>query len=338
MPTKTKKNSVSSKTQYGPIALTGSGYKGQVLLKWLESNPDFPKVIYLNYKKPTAKLKKTKFYRLDLTETLADSKLAEILKKEKIDTFIHTAVPITPPRNMARAHELISVGSMYLCNAAAGAKVRKLILASTSDVYGAFPNNPNYLTEKHPTRAGRQSRFMTDKIDAENCFLKFKKKHPKNIVTILRHATILGPNIKSYKTLYLSRPIVPTILGFDPLVQFIHERDLMQAFCQVIESDHPGIYNIASSGVIPLSKAIRLLGKIRLPLSLIGLKSFVQLLWYLNLSPAPANMLNYLKYLSVVSIDKAKKEFGFAPNYDCKQALLDFVEAQRLREVRLQEA
>src|SRR5262245_38770770 len=109
----------------GVIALTGSGYKGNTLLHWLENDTQFERVILFDYKKPTKILKKTKFYRLDLTENMADVQLAEVLKKEKVETLIHTAFPITPPRNVARAHELISVGSMYLCTAAAEAKVRK---------------------------------------------------------------------------------------------------------------------------------------------------------------------------------------------------------------------
>jgi len=321
----------------GPIALTGSGYKGKALLKWLEEEPLFQKVIYLNNKPPDIKLKKVKFYRIDLTETLADVKLAGILKREKVDTLIHTAIPVTPPHNVARAHELISVGSMYLCNAAAEAKVRKMVLSSTADVYGAFPNNPNYLSENHPPRAGELSKFLADKIDAENRFIKYGKKNPDSVVTVLRLATILGPTIKSFKTKYLSRWFVPTVLGYDPLVQFIHEKDFLRAFQLSVLKDHPGVFNFASEGVIPLSKAIQLMGKVNIPLSLIGLKSFVQLLWYLDISPAPSNRLNYLKYLCVVDIEKAQRDLGYYPRYNCKEALLDFVGAERLRDVRLQE-
>ncbi len=321
-------------THFPPIALTGSGYKGMTLLKWLEEDPRFSKVIFLNYKKPQLKLKKTKFYKIDLTETLADLQLSKIFKKEKIHTVVHTAMPITPPRNVSRAHELLSVGSMYVTNAAASAKVKKLILTSTTDVYGAFPNNPNYLTEEHPARAAQRSRFLADKIDAEKYFLRFGK-NPGCTATIIRSATILGPTINSYKTRYFSLPFVHTILGYDPLVQFTHEEDLMQSYRLVIENNHPGIFNIASSGVLPLSKAIQMMGKINVPLLLLGLKTLVQTLWYLNISPAPSSHIDYLKYLCVAAIDKAQKQMGFQPKYSCIDALMDFVGAERLRHVNL---
>ncbi len=332
-----KKVKSNQKKYYPTIALTGSGFKGSFLLNWLENDPHFPKVLFLDHKKPKVPLRKTKFFRLDLTETLADVKLYEILKDEAVDTLIHTALPITPPRNVAWAHELLSVGSMYISNAAAEANVRKLILASTADVYGAFPDNPAYLTESHPARAGLKSRFLADKVDAEKQFLRYSQKHPKSIVTILRPATILGPTILSYKTKYLSRLIVPTVLGFDPLIQFIHEDDLLQAFQLVVKNDCPGIFNLASQGVIPLIKAIKLMGKMPLPLSLTALKALVQLLWFMDISPAPATHLEFLKYMCVVATEKAEKELGFKPRYSCKDAVLDFAGAQRLREVRLQE-
>jgi UDP-glucose 4-epimerase len=332
---KKKKNKNKNHSGFPPVALTGGGFKGVSLLKWLEHDSRFPHVIYLNNKRPDIVLKKTKFYRIDLTETLADAQIADILKKEHIDTLVHTAIPVTPPHNVARAHELISVGSMYICNAAAEAKVRKLVLSSTADVYGAFPNNPNYLTEDQPPRAGANSHFLADKIDAENAFIKFAKRQPDRVVTILRTSTLLGPTIKSFKTDYLSRPIVPTILGYDPMMQFVHEEDLLGAFKIATIEDHPGIFNIASKGVLPLSKVIRLMGKINFPMLLLGLKSLVQILWYLDISPAPANRIDYLKYLCCVSTDKAEKEMGFKPKYSCKEAILDFVGAERLRGVNL---
>jgi UDP-glucose 4-epimerase len=327
----------SPKTTYPPVAITGSGFKGMALLRWLENSPEFSKVVFLDYRKPTEVLKKTKFYRIDLTETLADVQLYEILAQEGIETLVHTAMPITPPRNMAWAHELLSVGSMYVCNAAAEAGVRKLILASTADVYGAFPDNPAYVTEAQTPRGGRTSKFLADKIDAERQFLKYAGKYPDSVVTILRPATILGPTIQSYKTRYLQRALVPTVLGYDPLVQFIHEADLFQAFQLAIRKDCPGIFNLASKGVIPLSRAIKLMGKLPLPLSLLGLKSLIQTLWFLDISPAPATHLDFLKYSCLLACEKAEQTMGFAPRYNCKETLLEFVGAQRLRNIRLQE-
>ncbi len=320
------------------IAVTGGGFKAKQILQMLDQDHHFNKVISLDFKPSKVQLERTKFYKLDLTENLADIHLAEILKKENIDTLIHTAFPITPPRNLSLAHEIISVGSMYICNAAAAANIKKLMVTTTTDIYGAFADNPNYLTEEHPIRAFRLSSFLKDKCDAEKEFLRFSKKHPETIVTILRPCTIMGPHVDSFKTKYFNLPIIPTILGYDPLMQFIHEDDFIESVRLSLNKNCSGIYNIVGQGVLPLSKIIALSGKFTIPCSFIVLKALVQPLWYLDLLPAPASYINYLKYLCVAAGDKAEQELGFKAKYTTKDAFLSFVGAERLRSVHLVEA
>ena len=318
------------------IALFGSSsFKGRHILQRLENDTRFKHIVVLDRKKPPIETHKTKFYKLDLTETMADVRIAEIFKKEKVHTVIHAGIPITPPRNQGLSHEIISVGSMYICNACVGAGVKKLILSSTTDVYGAFPDNPNFLIEEAHTRGGIRNRFLADKIDAERSALKMAKKHPQITVTILRPCHILGPTIQSYKTEYLSRPIILTILGYDPLMQFVHEDDVIDSYMRVVEKDLHGVFNIVGQGVLPLSRVIRILGKIHLPLPQIIVKNLVQLLWYGDMSPAPASYLNFLKYLCVADGHKAREEMKFVPKYSTRETLLSFVGAERLRGVDL---
>lgn len=333
-----KKSKLTSDSK--TIVITGtSGFIGSRLLKTLEEDKNYHSIIAVDFRKPPFETKKTKFYKLDLTETLADVTLAEILKKENCDTLIHCAFPITPPKNPSFTHELISIGTLYVFNACAEAKVRKVILASTTDVYGAFPSNPNFLEEDiHQPKGDRQSAFLADKIDAEKQALKYAKKYPDRIVTILRFCTLLGPTIESYKTRFLKRPFVTTMMGFDPLVQFLHEEDVTTAFKLAINKDCRGIFNIVGDGVLPLSRVIQIAGKINMRLPQIGFKTMVQLLWYVDMAPAPASHVNFLRYLCIADGSKAKKILGFVPRFSTKEALLSFIGAERLREVNLIEA
>jgi UDP-glucose 4-epimerase len=329
-----KKNSTGT-----AIAVTGTaGFIGSSLLRELESDPKYKNVIAIDYRKPPFETKKTKFYRLDLTETLADSKLLEIFEKENVDVVVHTAFPVSPPHDTDWAHELVSVGTMYVLDACASKRVRKLIMASTTEVYGAHPTNPNFLTEEHPLRGGFKSRFLSDKIEAENQIQKFARKHPEMVVTILRPCTILGPHVRNYKTTFLQRPVVFTVMGFDPLFQFVHEEDVTRSFKIVIEKDLSGVFNIVGDGVLPLSKVMKLAGKIGFPMPGPILYPMVQLMWYTNIFPAPSSRLDFLKYLSVADGEKAKKTMGFIPRYSTKECLLSFIGAQRLREAHLLEA
>lgn len=332
MTTKKAKNSKS-------IVIIGiHGFKGHNLLKRLESDAKYKRVVAIDIKRPDFTLKRARFYKLDLTSPLADHSLAEIFKKENCDTLIHTAFPITPPHNEEYAHEVIAIGTYYIMNACQEAGVRKVVMATTADVYGASPLNPNYLTEDMPPMGHLQSRFLGDKIDAEKQALKYQQRHPDRVVTILRPSTILGPSINSYKTRYLQRPVITSVLGFDPLLQFVHEEDVINALLKLIDEDHPGIYNLAGDGVLPLSRVAAICGKPNIRLPLMMFKSMVQVMWFLDLAPAPASHIDFLRYLCVVDNTKIKKTVGFTPRYRSKEALLSFVGADRLRQVNLIES
>lgn len=331
------KQSKSAQTDSINIAVTGNGYKANTLLTLLNDDPRYQKIISIDPYPPRGKLDRVKHFTFEFISNTADQDLARILEEENIDTLVHTALPITPPTKESFAHELISVGTMYVCNAASSVKLKKLILTSSTDLYGPFANNPNYLTEKHPIRAGRKSRFLKDKCDAEKQIIQFSKKNPDTTVTILRPCTIVGPTIKSFKTDYYNLPVIPTILGYDPLMQYIHEEDFKRGLLLTLEKNCPGIYNLVGQGVLPLSKVIQMTGRLSIPMSLIGLKFIVQSLWYFHLLPAPASYIDYLKYLCVASGDKAEKKLGFLAKYTSKEAFQSFVSAERLRRVHLVE-
>lgn len=324
------------------LAVTGTAsFLGSTLLKNLEGHRGTGKLLALDLKPPPFRLKTAQWQKMDLTETRIDQKLNDLFRKNRVTALVHAALLNKPIRNLERAHELQSVGTMHLLTAAAAAGVRKLILASSVDVYGAFPDNPNFLTEAHLPRAGRLSPFLQDKVEVEEQFLQFQREHPDSVVTILRPATILGPTVNNFKTSFLQNPVIPTVLGFDPLIQFVHEKDVLRALLKVIDQDHPGIFNIVAKGVLPLSRAIRLSGKVACPLPSFLLYPSAELLWNLNIGAVPGSHLNFLQYLCVADGKKAWRELKFQPIYTSEEALMSFKgreltkeeSARRLREM-----
>ncbi|MBI4124522.1 MAG: NAD-dependent epimerase/dehydratase family protein [Deltaproteobacteria bacterium] len=297
---------------------------GSALLKNLEESPRAGHLLALDVQPPPFRLNKAGWKKIDLTETGVDQKLNDLFRKHRVEILVHAALLNKPIRNLEQSHELQSVGTMHLLTAAAAAKVGKLILASTTDVYGAFPDNPNFLTEAHPPRAGQLSSFLRDKVEVEEQFLKFQKEHAEAAVTLLRPATILGPTVNNFKTHFLQNPVIPSVMGFDPLIQFVHEQDVLRAFLKVIHENHPGLFNIVARGVLPLSRAIRLAGSAPLPLPSFILYPSAELLWNLNIGAVPGSHLNFLKYLCVADGKKAWKELDFKPVYTSEEALLSF--------------
>ena len=202
-------------------------------------------------------------------------------------------------------------------------------------VYGAHPSNPNFLTEGHPKRGCPGVQFINDKLEAENEALAFARKHPETLVTVLRTCTILGPTVNNVVTQVLSRRFVPVAMGFDPLFQFVHEVDVVDAFKLCLDHDFPGDFNIVGNGVMPLSVVLSLAGRIPVPVPFPVARRAFAALWSAQFTDIPPGFLDYFRYLWIADGRKAAEEMKFIPKYSTKEALLNFVGTQRLRHVHL---
>jgi UDP-glucose 4-epimerase len=141
--------------------------------------------------------------------------------------------------------------------------------------------------------------------------------------------------VRTTFTHYLARRVVPTMMGFDPLVQFVHEVDAIAALHLALLRDAPGVFNIVGEGVLPLSTVIKLAGRVAFPVPHPLAESVTAVGWAAQLADAPPSFLKYLRFLCVADGKKARDELGFAAAYTSREALLDFVSAQRLRDVKL---
>jgi UDP-glucose 4-epimerase len=319
------------------VAITGAeSFLGSNLVSLLEEDDRTRRIVTLDVGGgPPARGPKTRVYPIDLTDPKADARLAEVLAAERVDTLVHLAFLSSPSHATAWAHELESVGTMHAMVAARHAQVQKIVLWSQTILYGAHPTNPNFLTEKHPLRAVRREPFFADKIEAEAEVTRFGERVSGSVVTILRTAPLLGPTVHNYLTSYLSRRLVPTMMGFDPLLQFVHEIDAIAAFKLAIDRDFPGIFNIVADGVLPLSTVIKLSGRIAAPIPHPIAETIAAMGWMAQLIDAPPSFLKYLRFLCVADGKKAWDSMGFRPAYTSREALLDFTNAQRLRDVHL---
>jgi UDP-glucose 4-epimerase len=305
------------------------------LIGMLEESDRVRTIVSLDVTAPRTAGKKTRVYELDLVDKDAEERVAEILAAESIDTVVHLAFLPSPTHASAYAHEFESVGTMHLINACRRTRINKFVMWSQTLLYGAHPTNPNFLSEKHALRARRGEPYFSDKMEAENEALRFGKPGQGRIVTILRTAPILGPTVDNFLTRYLGRRFVPTVLGFDPLWQFLHEADAVNAFRIAVERDVPGIFNIAGDGVLPLSTVIRLVGRTPLPLPRSLANPLGGTLWLAQVAEAPPAFFDYLQYICVADGELAKRALGFRPLYTSREALIDYAGAQHLRDVKL---
>jgi UDP-glucose 4-epimerase len=330
-----KKKALVARPSFDPeqrvVAVTGAySFIGAELIKRLERDRRYYKVVAVDIRKPTFPMSKTQFHKIDLTLPTADADLAAVWKREGVDTVVHAAFLSTPTHANAWAHELESIGTMHVLNAAAECQVRKLVVWSQTVVYGAHPLNPNFLSEEHELRGGvSRSRFVKDKVEVEKQVRRFRGENPDSIVTTLRTATTLGPTIRNFATRFFSRPVAPMLMGYDPLMQFVHERDVIDAFCRAVDNDFPGEFNIVGDGVLPYSTILALMGKVPLPMPHFVAYPLSRALWATQIFDSPPNFLDFLRFLCVADGRKAERVMGFRPQHDIKSTVHEFLGVAR---------
>ncbi len=312
------------------IALTGvNTFLGRSLIALLEGSKRWRRIVAIDLKNVPTAGPKTRFYKIDLTQPAVDAQLAEILAAEKVDTVVHGAFLSSPTHATAWAHELESVGTMHVLGACEEARVRKLIHRSTTMLYGARPNNPLYLTEDHPLRGDKNWSFLADKLDAEKQVAAYAERMSDAVVTVLRAAPTVGPSARNLVTDLLSQRVVPTILGYDPLIQLCHELDVVAAFRTTIDEDHPGIFNIVGSGVLPLTSVCRLAGRLELWLPHSVARASLEVLFATHLARPSPVLLDYLRFPFVACGERAADQLGFRASYSTREALGDFTRVLR---------
>ena len=307
------------------VAVTGAqSFLGKEVIRRLEEDQRYVKILAIDIRKPDILMTKTQFHKVDLTLPNADEEVAHILSRERADTLLHLALLSKPTHNKTWAHELEAIGTMYVLNACAACKVHKVVIWSLSALYGAHPQNPNFLDEQNTLRGVAESRFFTDKLEAERLARRFRKENPASVMTILRMAHILGRRFNNYVSRFIAMPVVPVMAGYDPVIQLLHEEDAIEAFKLSLDSDFNGEYNVASDGVLPLSTVLAMAGRIAVPVPHFLAFPLAKVLWMTQVLDLPPMYFDFLRFLCVANIDKAKEEMGYSPRFDIRDIIREF--------------
>ena len=164
-------------------------------------------------------------------------------------------------------HDINVIGSLQLLAACEKTpSVRSIVIRGSAGIYGSEPAAPQFFTEEMSRLYPLRTRFQRDVGEIENYFETFSRRHPQVACTMLRYQTTIGPSVNSQITRYLSLPVVPTYLGFDPRLQFVHERDAIDALVAAVKNPVRGAVNVAAPGTMGLARMVRLAGKASLPL------------------------------------------------------------------------
>lgn len=314
------------------VLVTGAArYLGSRLAANLAANPAIKRIIGVDMVAPspalTAALGRTEFVRADIRNPI----IAKVINSAGVDTVVHMNVIATPSGAGGRSamKEINVIGSMQLLAACQKAPtVQRLVVKSTTAVYGSSPRDPALFSEDMEPRALPRSGFAKDAFEVEGYVRGFGRRRPDVTVTMLRFTNFIGPDVDTPLTRYLSLPVVPTVLGFDARLQFCAESDGLEVLRRATLEEHPGTFNVGGEGVVLLSQAIRRAGRLSLPILPPAVTAVGQVFRHAGLVDFSPEQMRFLEHGRAVDITALRTIFGYQPTKTTLQAFDDFVAAR----------
>ena len=229
-----------------------------------------------------------------------------------VAAVVHLGVMHDPHESSVEHHDFNVVGLQKVLEYVEAYKIPKVVLLSSANVYGPRPDNPQLIREDAPLLGAGPFSDIRDLVELDMLVSAFYWRNPGTETVILRPAHILG-TVKNAPSNYLRLDVVPTLLGFDPMIQVVHQRDVLGAIELGLAAGVRGTFNIGGPEPLALSKAISLLGRrvVAVPHSLA--KAAVKNLFRFRLTSFPAPELDFIRYVCMVDDSKAKAELGYTP-------------------------
>ena len=236
-----------------------------------------------------------------------------VFRVEKPDAVVHLAFVRHFRADPEVRHEVNVTGTQRLLENCAEHGVKQLVVLSSSYVYGAMPDNPRYIREGHPLNVSRTFPEIRDLAEVEGLVGTFMWRYPEIATAILRPVNTLGYYGHSAVGRYMKLDTVPTVIGFDPMMQFIHEEDVAEAIVLALENELRGVYNVDGPGAVPLSTALEAVRARTLPLPDTLVHFVITQLFRLGLYAFPPAALDFIKYPCTVSGERFRESTGFKP-------------------------
>ncbi|MCW2757725.1 MAG: NAD-dependent epimerase/dehydratase [Nocardioidaceae bacterium] len=295
---------------------------GRRFARQLTADPAVERVIGVDVLPPRGDVGSVQFVRADIRNPV----IAKVIAREQVDTVVHMGVIASPGMSGGRASmkELNVIGTMQLLAAAQQAStLQHLVVKSSSAFYASSSRDPAMFTEEMTPRR-QSSGYAKDVAEVESYVRGFARRRPDVRVTTLRAANVIGPLVNSPITSYFRLPVVPTVLGFDPRLQFLHEHDLLGVVQHATLNPIPGTFNVAGDGMMTLSQAIRRLGKPGVSVPGFAMGRVAQLVKQARLADFVPELVPLLTYGRGLDTIRMRTELGYEPRYTSGEAFADF--------------
>ncbi len=297
------------------VLVTGlSGHLGRALAKLLHVET---LVVGIDRRPFPGKPKDIRHHEIDIRK----ARVEEVFRRGRIDALIHMGIMHDPRMPRSEAHSFNVLGTHKILDLCVQYGVKKVVVLSSSNVYGPRADNSSFLVEESPLMATQRFGEMSDLVELDMYAQSFMWKRPEIETVILRPVHIVGPTVRNAPSNYLrlGRPL--TVLGFDPMLQLIHEQDACRAMVLALRPGLRGVFNVTGPGEVPLSAILRELGRRPVPVPHPLARPLVRRLFAARISGFPPEEVDHIQYLCVVDGSRFVREAGWAPQLSLRDTI-----------------
>lgn len=297
------------------VAVTGiSGNLGRALAKLLHTETH---VIGIDRRPFAGKPKDIEHHEVDIRK----AKVEDAFRHGRVEALIHMGIMHDPRASFSEAHAFNVLGTQKILDLCVRHQVKKVVVLSSANVYGPLPGNSNFLPEETPLMAADRNSDVRDLIELDMYAQSFMWRHPEIETVILRPVNIVGPTVRNAPSNYLRLETPVTVMGFDPMLQLIHEDDVCRALAVALRPGVRGVYNVAGPGEVPLSAVLRELGRKPIPIPHLLIRPLVRQLFEARLTSFPPEEIDHIQYLCVVDGTRATRELGWVPRASLRETI-----------------
>ena len=312
------------------VLVTGvSRYLGGRFARLLTETPGVRRVIGVDVVPPPHPLGDAEFVRADIRNPV----IAKVIARAEVDTVVHLNVIATPTSAGGRVSmkEINVIGTMQLLAACQKApSVRRLVVKSTAAVYGSSPRDPALFTEDVGPKVMPRAGWAKDSVEVEGYVRGFSRRRPDVDVAVLRLANIIGPGVHTALSDYFELPVAPTVLGFDPRFQLVHEADGVEAIRLATTGSVTGFVNVAADGFLTLHQAARLAGRPPAPVPGPMVPVVARAMRTTGLADFSSDQIRFLSFGRGLDTTRMRADLGLEPRFTTRGAFEDFVRGRRL--------
>jgi len=300
------------------LIIGGSGYIGTRLVELLSRREDTEKIVIADVVPPRGAYQpKTEFERVDVRDRGA---VHGGVKRANPDVLVHLAFILNPSHDEGFMYEVDVNGTHNVLEAAAEVGIGQVLVTTSAVAYGAFPDNPDPITEDQPVRGVARFSYARDKTESDRIVQLWALQHPQVVTTIVRPCIVFGPNVNNYLVrLWTKQPFAVDAGNLDETIQFVHEDDVVEAISRLLLGRHAGQFNLSPEGLMTLRECAAVLGTTVRKMPLWAYRSLAKVMWRLRLSEAPPGQIDFALYPWIVSNEKLKGALGWTPRYTSRE-------------------